>query len=172
MFLLFDPSSYSFIPLLSSYINNWNKALCNFPEWLWTWQRSNFYPVKTNHKIAPGICTANYNLGLNFAHFVYQHGSILAWKIPWMEEPGGLQSMGSLRVGHDWGTSFSLFTFIHWRGKWQPTPMFLPGESQGWGSLLGCHLWDRTVRHDWSDLAAAAAAVLSWPLYKNSFFSR
>ena len=29
------------------------------------------------------------------------HFSILAWKIPWMEEPGGLQSMGSLRVGHD-----------------------------------------------------------------------
>ena len=34
--------------------------------------------------------------------------STLAWKIPWMEEPGGLQSMGSLRVGHDWVTSFSL----------------------------------------------------------------
>ena len=36
------------------------------------------------------------------------HSSTLAWKIPWMEEPGGLQSMGSLRVGHDWVTSFSL----------------------------------------------------------------
>ena len=36
--------------------------------------------------------------------------------------------------------------------------MFLPGESQGWGSLVGCHLWGRTVGHDWSDLAAAAAA--------------
>ena len=59
-----------------------------------------------------------------------------AWKIPWMEEPGGLQSMGSLRVGHDWVTSLSLFTFMHWRRKWQPTPVFLPGESQGWGSLV------------------------------------
>ena len=39
------------------------------------------------------------------------HSSTLAWKIPWMEEPGGLQSMGSLRVGHDWATSLSLFTF-------------------------------------------------------------
>ena len=39
------------------------------------------------------------------------HSCTLAWKIPWMEEPGGLQSMGSLRVRHDWATSFSLFTF-------------------------------------------------------------
>ena len=67
--------------------------------------------------------------------------STLAWKIPWREEPGGLQSMGSLRVGHDWASSLSLFTFIHWRRKWQPTPVFLPGESQGQGSLVGCHLW-------------------------------
>ena len=58
-----------------------------------------------------------------------------------MEEPGGLQSMGSLRVGHNWTTSLSLFTFMHWRRKWQPTPVFLPGESQGRGSLVGCHLW-------------------------------
>ena len=70
--------------------------------------------------------------------------STLAWKIPWMEEPGGLQSMGSLKVGHDWATSLSLFTFMHWRRKWQPTPVFLPGESQGRGSLVGCLLWGRT----------------------------
>ena len=118
------------------------------------------------------------------------HSSTLAWKIPWMEEPGRLQSMGSLelhttewlhfhfslsytgegngnplqcsclenprdgeawwtalygshRVGHDWSdlaaaaaaTSLSLLTFMHWRRKWQPTPAFLPGESQGRGSL-------------------------------------
>ena len=59
-----------------------------------------------------------------------------SWKIPWMEEPGRLQSMGSLRVGHDWATSLSLFSFMHWRRKWQPTPVFLPGESQGRGSLV------------------------------------
>ena len=81
------------------------------------------------------------------------HSSTLAWKIPWTEEPGMLQSMRSLRVGHHWATSLSLFTFIHWRRKWQPTPVFLPRESQGWGSLVGCHLWGRTVRHDWGDLA-------------------
>ena len=46
--------------------------------------------------------------------------------------PHRLRPMGSLRVGHDWATSLSLFTFMHWRRKWQPTPVFLPGESQGW----------------------------------------
>ena len=64
--------------------------------------------------------------------------STLALKIPWTGEPGRLQSMESLRVGHDWTTSLSLFTFMHWRRKWQPTPVFLPRESQGWGSPMGC----------------------------------
>ena len=72
------------------------------------------------------------------------HSSTLAWNIPWTEEPGGLQSMGSLGVGHDRATSLSLFPFMHWRRKWQPTPVFLPGESQGWGSLVGCRLWGCT----------------------------
>ena len=71
------------------------------------------------------------------------HSSTLAWKIPWTEEPGRLQSMGSLRVGHDWATSLSLFTFMHWRRKGQPTPGFLPGESHGRRSLVGCSPWGR-----------------------------
>ena len=72
------------------------------------------------------------------------HSSTLAWKIPWTEEPGRLQSMGSWRVGHDWANSLSLFTFMHWRRKWQPIPVLLPGESQGQGSLVGCCLWSST----------------------------
>ena len=72
------------------------------------------------------------------------HCSTVAWKIPWMEEPGRLQSMGLLRVRHDWASSLSLFTFMHWRRKWQPTPVFLPGESQGWENLVGCRLWGGT----------------------------
>ena len=72
------------------------------------------------------------------------HSSTLAWKIPWTEEPGRLQSMGSL----EWDTTerlhFHFFTFMHWRRKWQPTSVFLPGESQGQGSLVGCLLWGRT----------------------------
>ena len=152
------------------------------------------------------------------------HSSILAWKIPWAEEPGRLQSMGSLGVRHDWVTSLSLFLscigegsgnplqcsslesprdggawwaavygvaqsrtllkwlsssssnsgnptdgdtwnaavhgvtnswtrlsdftftfpFKHWRRKWQPAPVFLPGESQGQWSLMGSRLWGCT----------------------------
>ena len=67
------------------------------------------------------------------------HSNTLAWKIPWMEEPGRLQSMGSLSR-----TRLNDFTFMHWRRKWQPTPVLLPGESQGRGSLVGCRLWGHT----------------------------
>ena len=84
------------------------------------------------------------------------HSSTVARKIPWTEEPGRLQSMGSLRVRNDWATSLSLSTFMHWRRKWQSTPVFLPGESNGWSSLVGCSPWggSHRVGHDWSDLAA------------------
>ena len=71
------------------------------------------------------------------------HSSALAWKIPWTEEPGRLQSMGSHRVGRDWATSVSLFTCMHWRRKWQPTPVLLPGKSHGRRSLVGCSPWGR-----------------------------
>ena len=81
---------------------------------------------------------------LCFEKAMAPHSSTLAWKIPWTEEPGGLQSMGSLRVGQDGAISLSLFTFMHWRRKWQPTSVFLPGESQGRGSLVGCGLWGHT----------------------------
>ena len=87
------------------------------------------------------------------------HSSTLAWKIPWTEEPDRLHSMGSWRIGHNWATSLSLFTFMHWRTRWQPTPVFLPGESQGRGSLVGCRLvGSHRVGYDWSDLATVAAA--------------
>ena len=74
------------------------------------------------------------------------HSTTLAWKIPWTEEPGGLQSMGSLEsdTTERLHFRFSLSTFMHGRRKWQPTPVFLPGESQGRGSLVGCRLWGHT----------------------------
>ena len=109
------------------------------------------------------VHTATAQLSLFFFFFFSQlghcmekamapHSSSLAWKIPWMEEPSRLQSMGSLRVRHDWATSLSLFTFIHWRRKcvlaWR-----IPGMGEPGGLLSrGSH----RVRHDWSDLAAAA----------------
>ena len=87
------------------------------------------------------------------------HSSTLAWKIPWMEKSGGLQSMGSLRVRHDWATSLSLFTFMHWRRKWQPTRVLawtIPGTGEPGGlQSMGSH----RVGHNWSELAAAAAAA-------------
>ena len=84
------------------------------------------------------------NLASSLEMAMATHSSTLAWKIPWMEEPGRLQSMGSRGVGHDCATSLSLFTFMHWKRKWQPTPVFLPGESQGRGSLVGNRVWGRT----------------------------
>ena len=85
-----------------------------------------------------------------------------AWKIPRSEEPGRLQSIGSLRVGHDWATSLSLFTFMHWRRKWQPHSSVLawriPGSGEPGGLLfMGSH----RVGHDWSELAAAVKAFSS-----------
>ena len=96
--------------------------------------------------------TNHWVMKMEFTHFYSQysekamapHSSTCAWKLPWTEEPGRLQSMGSWRVGHDWVTSLSIFTFMHWRRKWQRTPVFLPGESQGPWSLVGCRLWGHT----------------------------
>ena len=72
------------------------------------------------------------------------HSSTLDWKIPWMEKLGRLQSMGSLKSR----TRLSDFTFtFHFHAlekEMATTPVFLPGESQGWGSLVGCCLWGRT----------------------------
>ena len=88
------------------------------------------------------------------------HSNTFAWKIPWTEEPGKPQSMGSPRVGYDWATSLSLFTYMHWRRKWQPTPLFLPGESQGQRSLVGCRLWGHRVGHNWSDLVVVVVVYV------------
>ena len=89
------------------------------------------------------------------------HSSTLAWIIPWTAKSGRLQSMGSLRVRHDWATSLSLFTFMHWRRKWQPTPVFLPGESQGRGSLVDCRLWGRTESIQLKQLSSSLELEIS-----------
>ena len=68
--------------------------------------------------------------------------------IPWTEEPGGLQSTGSQRVGHDWMTLLTYLLFdpwvrkISWRRKCRLTPVFLPGESHGQRNLVGYIPWD------------------------------
>ena len=97
------------------------------------------------------------------------HSSTLAWKIPWTGQSDRLQSMGSLRVGHDSVTSLSLFIFMHWRRKWQPTPVFLPGESQGWQSLWAAiygvaQSWTRLKRRSSSSSSVSVnPKVLIYP---------
>ena len=76
------------------------------------------------------------------------HSSTLALKIPWAEEPSRLSDTTEWLHFH-----FSLF--MHWRRKWQPTPVFLPGESQGWGNLVGFHLWGCT-ESDTTEVTAVA----------------
>ena len=84
---------------------------------------------------------------------------LLPGKIPWTQGPSGLQSTESRRVIHNRVTSLSLFTFMHWRRKWQSTPMFLPRESQGRRSLVGCCLWGRSE----SDTTEATYSSLLQP---------
>ena len=76
---------------------------------------------------------------------------------------------GVARVEHHWTTSLSLFTFMLWRRKWQPTLVFLPGESQGQRSLVGCHLWGHT-ESDMTEATAAAAAGGVYMLTDSFFF--
>ena len=103
---------------------------------------------------------------------VAPQSSSVAWKIPWMEEPGRLQSMGSLGVRYDWATSLSLSTFhFHALEKEMAThsnvlarripSMGKPGRLQSMGS--------HRFGHGWSDLAAAAACyILRWQALKSA----
>ena len=127
-----------FITALFPIAKTWRKPKCpSIEEWIKEmWYTMEYYSAIKNNEMMPSAATLEKAMA--------PHSSTLAWKIPWTEEPGGLQSMGPRRVGHDWATSLSLFTFMHWRRKWQPTPVFLPGESQGRQNLVGCHLWGRT----------------------------
>ena len=98
------------------------------------------------------------NNHLNVSRLMAPHSSTLAWKIPWTEEPGRLQSMRSLRVGHDWATSLWLFTFMHWRRKMATRSSILAWRIPGMGEPGGLpSMGSHRVGHDWSNLAAAAA---------------
>ena len=98
------------------------------------------------------------------AHAMAPHSSTLAWRIPWTEEPGRLKSMGSLRVGHDWATSLSLFTFIHWRRKWQPIQCScLENPRDGgarWAAIYG--VAQSRTRLEWlSSSSSSSSSMLS-----------
>ena len=91
------------------------------------------------------------------------HSSTLAWQIPWTQEPGRLQSMGSLRVGHNWATSLSLFTFLHWRRKWQPTPVVClenPRDGGAWWAAVYGVAQSRTRLKQLS--SSSSSSLICW----------
>ena len=90
------------------------------------------------------------------------HSSTLAWKIPWAEKSGRLQSMGSWRVGHDWATSLSLFTFMHWRWKCNPllcSCLENPRDGKAWWATIYGVAQSRT-RLKW--LSSSSSMRQSW----------
>ena len=91
------------------------------------------------------------------------NGTPLQYSCPENPTDGGAWWAAVHEVAKSW-TRLSDFTFTHWRRKWQTTPVFLPGEPQGQGSLMGCRMELHRVGHDWSDLAAAAAACTPYNL--------
>ena len=91
------------------------------------------------------------------------HSSTLAWKIPWTEEPGRLQSMGWLGVGHNWATWLSLFQFHSLEKEMATHSSVLAWRIPGTGEPGGLpSMGSHRVGHDWRELAAAAAAQLLW----------
>ena len=102
------------------------------------------------------------------------HSSTLAWKIPWIEEHGRLQFMGSQRVGHNWTTSFSLFTFMHWRRKWRPTPVFFlenPRDGGAWWAAVHGVAQSRTRLKRLSSSSKTILYSIFFPFFRSiSFF--
>ena len=140
--ILYNTIWRRYSPTVESYTEVWKTLIFQIPPHTW-WFRIPIRVGSTEEGRSMHLKTflqwfwCSWRFGSHCFRPMAPHSSTLAWKTPWTEEPGRLQSMGSLRVRHDWATSLSLFTFMHWRRKWQPTAVFLPGESQGWGSLVG-----------------------------------
>ena len=103
-------------------------------------------------------------LDLNTEKAMAPHSSTLAWKIPWMEEPGRIQSMGSRRVRHDWTTSLLLFLSCIGEGNVNPLQCsFLENPRDGgawWAAVNGCSTLSNRVGHDWSDLVVVVVVVV------------
>ena len=87
------------------------------------------------------------------------YSSTLAWKIPWTEEPGRLQSMGSLELDTTERLHFHFSLSCIAEGNWQPTPVFLPGESQGWEAWWAAVYG---VAQSWTCLKQQQARILEW----------
>ena len=143
----FEPALHtrdkSYLVVMYNYFMHCWGCLTNFVEeiWLCAHKRSWFVPVSSNVCLVGIKCWPHRQ-----RRQWHPHSSTLAWKIPWMEEPGRLQSMGSLRVRHDWATSLSLFTF-HFPAlekEMATHSSVLAWRIPGTGILVGCRLWGRT----------------------------
>ena len=103
------------------------------------------------------------------------HSSTLAWKIPWTEEPGRLQSMGSLRVRHHWATSLSLSLSCIGEGNGNPLQCSCLENPRDGGAWWAAVSGVAQSGHDWSDLAAVAAAVVKnnkgWNIYISTYLT-
>ena len=127
------------------------------PEWSWLqWLSVSFiFPIDSLSTNISQTCFSNHSHRMSYSSFtcLYLHGlgegNGTPLQYSCLENPmdGGAWWAAVHGVAKSW-TRLSDFTFtfhfMHWRRKWQPTPVFLPGESQGWGSLVGCRLWGRT----------------------------
>ena len=114
------------------------------------------------------LCKINVTYSLKLEKAMAPHSSTLAWKIPWMEKPGVLQSMASWRVGHDWATSLSLFTFMHWRRKGNPLQhscLENPRDRGAWWAAV------YGVTQSWTRLKrlSSSSSSIAWNMHNNLF---
>ena len=110
-------------------------------RWFWFRIPIMFLVLTTKHKYRKIVTLIKSGLCMSSEKAMAPHSSTLAWKIPWTEEPGRLQSVGSLRLRHDWATSLSLFTFMNWEGNGNPLQCsFLENPRDGgawWAAVSG-----------------------------------
>ena len=95
------------------------------------------------------------------------HSSALAWKIPWMEEPGGLQSMGSLRVRQDWATSLSLSHIGEGNGNPLQCSCLENPRDRGawWASVYGVAQSQTRLKRLSSSSSSSSSSMSIFPLY-------
>ena len=103
-----------------------------------------------------------YHLGFwkSLLPFYFPYSSILAWRTPWTEEPGGLQSTGSQRVGHDWVTNFHFFTFpslVYWASLVALMVKNLPAMWEAWVRSLG---WEDPLEKGMN----TDSSILAWKI--------
>ena len=102
---------------------------------------------------------------------VATHSSTLTWKIPWTEELGRLQSMGSRRVRHDLTTSLSFFTFLHWRRKWQCSCLENPRDGGAWWTSI-CGVTQSQTQLKWLSSSSSLITNISDKYYSPQFTDR